>query len=143
MADLVVHSDAESALIAWLPGQLAARGLTVDVGDTLLGDDTMAVYRTGGVEAWLLMDAPSISFDTKAATPRRAVEILNMTRALISDLVRSGEAIPAVDDDGDPTGDLVWIVGYEEFAGPANLPREGDPGRYTMLLSLTVGARIL
>lgn len=143
MSDLVVHADAESALIAWLPGQLAARGMTVDVGDTLLDDDSLALYRVGGAEAWMLVDQPTITLEVKGATSTRCTDILNMARALIADLARSGEPIPAVNDAGTPTGESVWIVGYEEFAGPGNLPRPGDTYRYTMLISIAVGARIL
>lgn len=130
MTDLVVFPDLESALIDWAPGALATQGFTVDVADVLQGNDSVAIYSTGGVERMMVVDTPTIVVEVKAATGSRCSDIIQMLRALIKDLV------------GREVGGH-WVQGYAEFSGPANLPLEDAPYRYTMTLSIDVGGHVV
>lgn len=130
MTDLVVFPDLESALIAWAPGALATQGFTVTVSDVLQGNDSVAIYSTGGVQRMLVIDSPTIVVEVKAATGSRCSDIIQMLRALIKDLV------------GQEVGGI-WVQGYAEFSGPANLPLEDSPFRYTMTLSIDAAGRVV
>lgn len=127
--DIPVHVDVEGPLIDWAPGALA------DVGhpgwtaaDSLTGPKSIAIFQTGGVERNLVIDSPTIAVEVLGTKLSDGKAVILLLRALIKDLVgREG-----------PAG--IWITGYAEFGGPAILPKAGAENRYTMTISLDVGA---
>jgi hypothetical protein len=69
--------------------------------------------------------------EVQAEDGQRAYDIIKWLRAAIAWLPHSGALDP------------IDIQSYEEFAGPGNLPREDAPYRYTMTLSIGLGAQIV
>lgn len=132
--EVLVPPDLDAALIAWAPDALAARGFAgFTAAAELAGDDTLAIYTTGGVELLNgILDTPTVIVEASASTITRGNRALQMLRGLIRSLV--GGYIP---------GSQVWLQEYGEFAGPAWLPVDDHPNRNTMTLSLTVSAQVL
>lgn len=134
MNEVLVPPDLDQALIEWAPAALAAHGYPgFTAAAELAGDDTVAIYTTGGVElVGGILDAPTVIVEVSAATITRANRALQMLRGLIRSL--AGGYVP---------DSQVWVHEYGEFAGPAWLPVEDHPNRNTMTLSLTVATQVL
>ncbi len=134
MDEVLVTPDLDQALIDWAPAALAAHGVTGWVAAAeLAGNNTLAVYTTGGVELLGgILDTPTVIVESSASTVTVACRVLQVLRGLIRTL--PGGVVP---------GSAVWVQAYGEFAGPAWLPVDDHPNRHTMTLSLTVATQIL
>jgi hypothetical protein len=112
--------DVEQVLIDWAGPALAGQGVTVPVAIELAGKECVAIYRVGGVRRNLVVDSPTLIFEAKAGTSARAFLIIRKLRSLAHELPAAG----------------IGVNHVEELAGPALLPREDAPNRYTMTLSI-------
>lgn len=134
MDEVLVTPDLDSALIDWAPAALTAHGMSGwSVAAELAGNNTLAIYTTGGVELLGgILDTPTVIVESDAATLTVACRVLQLLRGLIRTL--PGGYVP---------GSAVWVQEYGEFAGPAWLPVDDHPNRHTMTLSLTVATKVL
>lgn len=133
-AEVFVTPDLADALIQWCPIVLATHGMPGwSAAAELAGNNTLAIYTTGGV-ALLdgILDAPTVVVEAAAATITRADRALQLLRGLIRAL--AGGPVP---------GSAVWVQEVDEFAGPGWLPVDDHPNRHTMTLSVTVAAQVL
>lgn len=134
MDEVLVTPDLDDALIQWCPIMLAAHGMPGwSAAAELAGNNTVAIYTTGGVElVGGILDTPTVIVESDAATLTLACRALQLLRGLIRTL--PGGYVP---------GSAVWVQAYGEFAGPAWLPVDDHPNRHTMTLSLTVATQVL
>lgn len=117
---MIEDPDVEQILIDWAGPALAGRGITVPVAIELRGKECVAIYRVGGVRRNLVVDVPTIICEAKAATSSRAFQIIRKLRSLVHELPSAG----------------IGVNHVEEMAGPALLPRDDAPNRYTMTLAI-------
>lgn len=111
---IIKAPDVEALLVAWLPGQLTAHGITVPVATRQSGTESVTLFRTGGPMATLVTDQPQVTFDCRAATEGRAADIALTVRAV----VHSSRGLVL-------SGCQVYDVG--ELGGPVNLPDPNFP----------------
>ncbi len=130
----LVTPDLDQALIDWAPSALAGHGFAGwSAAAELAGNQTVAVYTTGGVQLLGgILDSPTVVVEVAAKTITLAARVLQVLRGLLRDL--AGGWIP---------GSQVWLQAYAEFAGPAWLPVDDHPHRHSMTLSLTVATQPL
>ena len=132
MSNLVVPIDVESLMITGLSAWLPTQGETVPVADELAAGEqveSVAIFRTGGVMSSMVTDSATVVIEANAADKARTYEIISLVRAWVHFL------------------EYRELGGYgvcrvEEFAGPANLPVDSHPNRYTMTISVDVQAEI-
>ena len=125
---MFIDPDAEQLIIDYLATELAANGFPdVVVGDKFpqAGVESVTVIRTGGARRDLVTDQPQISIDVRAGRNSRAVEIINVARALLNDLW--GRTL-----DGFP------VYRVSELSGPYSNPAEPDYCRYSQNFLLAI-----
>lgn len=117
---MIVDPDAEQLVINYLATQLPLHGFAVDVADRVpqTNSESVTVIRTGGVRRDLVTDQAQLSIDVRAAKNSRAVEIIQMVRALLNDLWAS-----------QIEGFQVYDV--NELSGPYSNPTGTDWCRYS------------
>lgn len=127
---LLVDPDVEGLLISYLSTALPENGMSVPVSDRppQTGVESVVLYRTGGVRRDLVSDQAQITVDARAARGSRAVEILQLVRALLNDLW--GKQI---------NGFAVYDV--NELSGPYVSPTEQDPIRYSQSFLVVVRSK--
>lgn len=116
------------ALALWLPG---AGWADVPVADMLPPDELsegVAIYRTGGPMLDLVTDQPTIAIDAKGRTKTRSAGIIMACRSWVHHLTQLGD---------------YGVSNVAEFAGPANLPTDDSPTRYTMTITLGIQTRLV
>jgi hypothetical protein len=130
---MLVDPDVESLLIDYLTTALPAHGLpNVPVSDRppQTGVESVVLYRTGGVRRDLVSDQAQITIDVRAALGSRAVEIIQLVRALLNDLW--GFAI-----------DGFAVYDVNELSGPYVSQTEKDPIRYSQSFLVVVRSKTL
>lgn len=126
----VVAVDVAADLIGWLPGQLTDLGWSVKVADVLTTKESAAVYTTGGVMRDMTTDSPTIVVECVAGTKQRTAALMADIRSLVHYL------------EGREVNDHA-VQRVNEFSGPAHLPSDDRPNRYTITLSLDVSAVVV
>jgi hypothetical protein len=128
---MLIDPDAEKLLIDFLATALPDNGFPdVEVSDRYpqAKVESVTVIRTGGARRDIVTDQPQISIDVRAARNSRAVEIINVVRALINDLW--GTAL-----------DGFMIYNVDELSGPYSNPAEPDWCRYSQNFILAIRAK--
>lgn len=123
--------DVETLMIDALAGWLPTAGWAgIRVAESLPGGDAegVAVYRTGGPMRDLVIDQPTIAIDAKATTKTLSCQLIQACRSWAHHLTQLGG---------------YGVSGVGEFAGPANLPTDDSPTRYTMTITLGIQARLI
>lgn len=125
VADLIVFPDVEDLAISVLNTDGRSGVSWYGRVPAARPDEFGRVLRVGGVRETLISDAAELVLEAWAQTDARAVEILNLGRAILA-------AQDAV------------LFGCREISGPANLPDPTtDQVRYTLTIQIRVrGARL-
>ena len=128
--EVITFPSAETACVAYLTAELAARGETAVVSTKVPNPRPprlVRVRRLGGVRVDVITDVPMVAFDCWAPNEVAAEALAELTRALIS----------AIPDRSIPGG--VVCCDVEEGGGPVNQP---DPDtnypRYTFFVMMRV-----
>jgi hypothetical protein len=130
---LLVDPDVEGLLISYLATELPEYGMpNVPVSDRppQTGVESVVLYRTGGVRRDLVSDQAQITVDTRAARGSRAVQIIQLVRALLNDLW--GKQI-----------DGFAVYDVNELSGPYVNPTEMDAIRYSQSFLVVVRSKSL
>lgn len=128
MTPLIVRIDIEQLLIDAAAAFLITQSRSVPVSDELASGqftESVAIYRTGGTMNGLVLDNPTIVVEAKGKTKTSSSQLINLISAWIHSLI------------GYELGGY-GICSVDEFSGPALLPSEDSPTRYTQTLSLGV-----
>lgn len=128
---IVVGPDVEQVVIDFLPAELASRGFDFVVSSQSAGDNSVTVYRTGGIAPTMITDQPQLTFDVRARSESRAALAALLVRGLVGSL------------DGRSVGG-VFVYSVTDFGGPANLPEPNYAGaRYRWTCSLHVRSSVV
>lgn len=126
----VETGDIEDDLIVFLTAAMDDLGWDVTVSDQLAGVNTIAVYRVGGPMRDMVTDSATIVVECYARTKKRSSDMLKAARSCLHWL-----------QNRDLNGRGVSRV--QEFGGPALLPIDSAPTRYTVTLAIDIAADVV